>query len=329
MRRWDCDEQTAYPYLKWAGGKAQLLEEFTRRFPPGISDGSITHYVEPFVGGGAVFFHITQKEGLAASLICDINPDLCLSYEVIKDYPEDLIACLQGLSDSFHTAGEAGQKEMYLNVRDAFNTKAGVDLQSLSRDERISRVGQIIFLNRTCFNGLYRVNSKGGFNVPFGKYRNPKILDANNIRNASRALLSTTVRCGDFSVCGDVAEAGTFVYLDPPYRPLNQTAFFTSYARDRFFDEDQVRLVAFFRELDRRGAKVMLSNSDPRNENPDDDFFDRLYEGYTIHRVPAKRYINSNGKGRGEIMELIVMNYEPQDGMGRKPGGLDKWGVSD
>jgi DNA adenine methylase len=173
----------------------------------------------------------------------------------------------------------------------------------------IERAAQIIFLNRTCYNGLFRVNRKGEFNVPFGRYKNPEILNEDNLNDVATLLKTTQIILGDFTKCRRLINKKTFIYLDPPYRPLSVTASFTNYSKNGFTDNDQMRLAKFYQDLDAIGAKVMLSNSDPRNENPSDTFFDDLYSNYRIERVPAKRIINCNGARRGEINELIITNY--------------------
>jgi DNA adenine methylase len=173
----------------------------------------------------------------------------------------------------------------------------------------VERIAALIFLNRTCYNGLYRVNSRGVFNVPFGKYRNPRILDEAGLLAASAVLGNTGVHLGDFTLCAPYVDEATFVYLDPPYRPISRTSSFTSYARGGFSEGDQRRLAVLFRALDQKGARLMLSNSDPKNRSPKETFFEDLYEGYRIERVPARRSINSVGRGRGAITELIIRNY--------------------
>jgi DNA adenine methylase len=194
-------------------------------------------------------------------------------------------------------------------VRDSFNKKKPeINFQKYDPGW-VTRAAQSIFLNRTCFNGLFRMNRKGEFNVPFGRYKNPRILNKDNLNDVAALLKTTTIILGDFTRCKKFVDTTSFVYLDPPYRPLNDTSSFTSYAKDGFSDADQRRLAVFFKELDKKGAKIMLSNSDPRNEKSDDSFFDELYADYTIERVPAKRSINCNGTRRGEINELIITNY--------------------
>ena len=301
---------TANPFMKWAGGKSQLLYAFNKRFPAGLKTGEITHYVEPFIGGGAVFFFITGQFPFESCTICDSNEELILTYRVIKESPQDLVECLATLESEYLADNEAERETQFYAVRDTFNrNKSRITFDTVQPDW-VERAAQVIFLNRTCFNGLFRMNRNGGFNVPFGKYKNPRICDKKNIHNVSAVLKNTRILLGDFSSCRPYINAGSFVYLDPPYRPLNSTAFFTSYGKDGFTDADQQRLAGFYRELDTAGARCMLSNSDPKNENHGDTFFDTLYDGFTIERVPARRIINSKGSGRGDINELVITNYE-------------------
>jgi DNA adenine methylase len=304
-------KQAARPFLKWAGGKTQLLDQLQRRLPGEIRQGEITHYLEPFVGGGAVFFAINQRYSFEGSDICDINEELVLAYTVVKRDVEALIEVLDRMEKEYYTLDEAGRSGYFYRIREIFNAdKEGTCFDRYARSW-VDRAAMLIFLNHTCFNGLYRVNGRGHFNVPFGRYRSPRILDAENLRLASKVLERTVIHHGDFTGCEEMVDERTFVYLDPPYRPLSSTAQFTSYHRTGFDEGDQVRLAEFIGTLDRRGAKIMLSNSDPCNEDPDDTFFDSLYAGYTIDRVSAKRTINSNAGRRGAISELVITNYPP------------------
>ena len=299
----------ARPFLKWAGGKTQLLSEFNKRLPEELTKGKITKYVEPFIGGGAVFFYLSEKFSFEQSYICDANEELTLCYRVIKHSVKELISELKTLESAYLSKNDEQRESFYYEVRDAFNQKLPtIDFKNYS-SEWVSRAARIIFFNRTCFNGLFRVNQKGEFNVPFGKYKKPDILNESNLEDVSVLLKTTEILDGDFTRCREFVNDTTFVYFDPPYRPLNSSSFFTSYSKNGFYDKDQVRLKEFFKELDGVGAKIMLSNSDPKNENPDDSFFDDLYSDYYIERVPAKRMINSNGAGRGNINELIITNY--------------------
>lgn len=300
---------SARPFLKWAGGKTQLLNEFSNRLPMELSKGKITKYVEPFVGGGAVFFHLNQQYSFEHCYICDINEELILSYRVIKRSVRNLISELRLLESDYISLNEKQRELFYYEVRDAFNKKLpDINFKKYSLDW-VKRAAQIIFLNHTCFNGLFRVNRNGEFNVPFGRYKNPDILNKENLEAVAKLLKSTQIIWDDFTQCRNFVDDHTFVYFDPPYRPLNQTSSFTSYSKMGFTDSDQIRLVELFKDLDKKGAKIMLSNSDPKNENPDDSFFDDLFSDYYIERVPAKRMINCNGAGRGDINELIITNY--------------------
>jgi DNA adenine methylase len=216
---------------------------------------------------------------------------------------------LESLESAYIPKSDEDRERLFYHVRDSFNKKKPeINFQKYDA-EWVPRAAQSIFLNRTCFNGLFRMNRKGEFNVPFGRYKNPQILNKDNLNDVAALLKTTSIILGDFTRCKKFVDNTSFVYLDPPYRPLNDTSSFTSYAKDGFSDTDQCRLAGFFKELDKKGAKIMLSNSDPRNENPDDSFFDELYAEYTIERVPAKRSINCNGALRGEINELIITNY--------------------
>lgn len=301
----------AKPFLKWAGGKTQLLDQLQRRLPGEIQQGRIAHYLEPFVGGGAVFFAINQMYTFERSDICDINEELVLAYTVVKQDVEGLIEVLGEIEKEYYALDEAGRSAYFYQIRETFNAdKEGTRFDTYAR-LWVDRAARLIFLNHTCFNGLYRVNARGHFNVPFGRYRRPRILDAENLRLASAVLERTAIHHGDFTGCEGMVDGQTFVYLDPPYRPLSSTAQFTGYYRAGFGEGDQVRLAGFIGTLDRLGAKIMLSNSDPCNEDPDDTFFDILYAGYTIDRVSAKRAINSNGGRRGAISELVITNYLP------------------
>jgi len=286
----------AKPFLKWAGGKTQLLAEIERRLPAELRDGQIDTYFELFVGGGAVFFYIAQKyECIEHFYLFDINEDLGNCYNAIKDDVDLLIEQLEILEQKFLKKNESAQKEFYYRVRKEFN-----------RDRASAK---LIFLNKTCYNGLYRVNRKGEFNVPFGHYKKPRICDAKNLLNVSELLHKADIICGDFEESASNIHDNSFVYFDPPYRPISRTASFTSYAKEDFDEEAQIRLAEFCRQIDAKGAKFLLSNSDPKNEDPSDQFFDREYAGFGIETVRASRMINCKASRRGQINELIVTNY--------------------
>lgn len=300
----------AKPFLKWAGGKTQLLDEINRRLPEEINTDKISKYVEPFVGGGAVFFHLIARYDFEEVILNDINKECILTYKVIQNNVEDLIDVLSRMEDEYFGLESMDEKDkMYYRQRDKFNEgKINMDYDNFSEDW-IEHAAIMIFLNKTCFNGLYRENRKGLFNVPFGKRSNPTICDEQNLRKASLALQGVKLLCLDFEELTQFIDEKTFVYMDPPYRPLNATSNFNDYSKEPFNDESQIRLAKWFRKLSEvNNAFLMLSNSDPTNVNPDDDFFDKLYEGFNIERVKASRAINSKGSGRGQIRELLITN---------------------
>lgn len=315
------------PVLKWAGGKRQLLDVIDAHLPPEVQSGEITTYVEPMVGGGAVFFHMKQKydNTLTNYYLSDYNWDLFVLYSIIKTRVRDLIAELRKLAGEYLPLPptQQGDKEgerisMYKRIREEYNEDEwdndrhlndGVGFRKRLTDRWVRRAAMTVFLNRTCFNGLYRVNSSGKFNVPHGRYDKPDIVDEENLRAVSRALKGVQISVGSYEDNLAMVDDKTFVYFDPPYRPLPNTPSFTDYHKAAFGDAEQRVLADTFTELHERGAKLMLSNSDPKNTDESDEFFDELYSQYTIHRVNARRAINSDGKGRGEITEILVTNY--------------------
>jgi DNA adenine methylase len=301
--------QPVRPFLKWAGGKRQLLNEFDKRLPADLKNGRITKYVEPFIGGGAFFIWLNQRFSFEECSICDANQELVIVYRVIQESVDELIDELDILQSAYRANTEIGRQELYYETRDAFNQNLPSINIGAYQSSWVERAAQIIFLNRTCFNGLFRVNRNGEFNVPFGKYKNPDILNKENLMKVAAILKNSRILYGDFTQCWGVVDDTTFIYLDPPYRPLNSSSSFTSYAKEGFSDEDQVRLAGFYRKLDSLGAYIMLSNSDPKNIDSHDTFFDDMYAGYTIERVTARRRINSNGARRGVINELVITNY--------------------
>jgi DNA adenine methylase len=300
----------AHPFLKWAGGKSRLIEQFTSHLPPELKHGTIKRYVEPFIGGGALFLHLVHVYEVREYVLSDVHEELILCYRTLQQDVEAVIAAIETLQASYLRKDDAERERMFYAIREQFNAqRTSIDYGHFT-PSWIERTAQILFLNHTCFNGLFRFNSRGEFNVPFGRYKHPRMYQAENLRIWSRILQETTILQGDFTICEKFADVGTFFYFDPPYRPLNKTAAFTGYARDAFREDDQQRLAAFFRRLDQTGAKLMLSNSNPRNVDPDDTFFDELYAGFTVSEVLAARAINSNGKKRGRISELVITNYD-------------------
>jgi DNA adenine methylase len=271
----------ASPFLKWVGGKGKLRHALGALLPRGVE---LMRHVEPFVGGGALFFARAPER----ALLCDINRDLIDTYRVVRDEPDALLSQLTRLSRGH---GEAG----YYAVRERFNAR--------SHRSPVERAAQFIYLNKTCFNGLYRVNRKGEFNVPMGRYTNPNIADAATLRAASAALEWAELRCAPFETLLSEVRPGDFVYFDPPYEPLSRTANFTTYAQDGFSQADQTRLRDVYRELDRRGAKLMLSNSDV-------PFIRDLYRGFHLDVVMAPRAVSCDAKTRGPVAEVVVRNYK-------------------
>lgn len=289
------------PFVKWVGGKSRLVAEIEKII---TSDGERVYskYAEPMVGGGALFFSVLSKYSFEKFYISDINAELINAYQVIKNDVECLIEKLNEMQMTFLSLDDNGRKFYYYNVREKFNSSVPTEKNAEEK------AAQFIFLNKTCFNGLYRVNKKGQFNVPMGTYKNPAICDDENLRNIHNALKNVTVVCGDYTESKSFIDKDTFVYIDPPYRPISQTSGFTSYNTEAFDDGEQLRLARFINEINESGAKIVLSNSDPKNVNEEDNFFDELYKNYNIDRVEAPRMINSKADKRGKINELIISN---------------------
>ncbi len=301
---------SATPIMKWAGGKTQLLPQIDENLPKEIFSGGIKRYIEPFIGGGALFFYIAKKfRDIEEFILTDANRELILLYKVVKKDVEALIQAIKSIEEEYNPLEEADRKKYFYKVREEFNSEIPTVNYSHYEEKWIKRSAQILFMNRTCFNGLFRVNSKGEFNVPFGRYKNPKILDEENLLAVSHTFKSAKILLGDFSIVEKYVDDKTFVYFDPPYRPISKTASFKSYSKSDFNDEEQLRLAEFYNTLDKTGAKLMLSNSDPKNINPDDAFFENAFEGFNIKRVKANRMINSKASKRGPINELLILNY--------------------
>ena len=292
----------AKPFIKWAGGKTQLLTQFENILPHNLEEAEHFTYIEPFVGGGAMLFHMLQKyTNIGRVIINDINPNLITAYRVIRDTPERLITDLKMLQREFRqNSNEEARKEYFLRIRKSYNEDTHND---------VTNTAMFIFLNRTCFNGLYRVNSKGYFNVPFGKYTNPTICDEELLLEDSKILQNVEILCGDYTLIERYVDNNTFIYFDPPYRPLSTTSSFTSYSKENFDDTEQTRLAHFFARLSRYGCKMMLSNSDWCAQNPKDTFFENLYGNFIIDKVHASRFVNAIPSKRGKLTEILVRNY--------------------
>lgn len=288
--------------MKWAGGKGQLLEPL-RQFYMGALGGNIQKYAEPFVGGGAVLFDILTHCTVQQVYISDINAELINAYRAIQAEAPTIVATLSGFQSDYWARNDEARKEYYYARRDEFNRRP------LQAPYDPYHAALFIFLNRTCYNGLYRVNKKGAFNVPIGKYKQPLICNEENLLAVSVGLKQVEIVCGDYQQAAKFIDQNTLVYFDPPYRPLNQTSNFTSYAELAFNDAEQIRLASFINQMNAVGARILLSNSDPKNIDENDTFFDTLYRNYHISRVRATRTINSRAAGRGRITELLIDNF--------------------
>jgi len=274
----------AKPFLKWVGGKKKIIPQIKQYIPE-----SYFRYFEPFIGGGALFFDLEPK----IAYINDINKILVSAYKNIKNQPHEIIKKLEDLQKIFYEKNNEERKIYFYEIRDAFNN---------TEYNPFLKTSYIIFLNKTCYNGMYRENSKGKFNVPFGRYKNPKILDEKNILAVSKLLQNVIITDYSFEKAVENAESGDFIYFDPPYHPLSITSNFTSYSNGGFTKEDQIKLRDVFKDLDKRNCFVMLSNSDT-------EFIREIYQEFTQKTVSAARSINCKAAGRGKINELLIMNY--------------------
>lgn len=292
----------AKPFLKWAGGKGQLIETIRNSLPADFAERKDIEYIEPFVGGGAVLFWMLENYmNIRKAVINDINTDLMNAYRIIRHDPENLIHLLNRFQEEYYLfKNTVDRKKYYLEKRDEFNLRAS--------DEPVS-AGLLIFLNRTCYNGLYRVNTGNEYNVPFGRYENPRICDARTIRACSRLLQKVKILNGDFSEILKYADRYSFYYFDPPYKPVSQTSSFTSYAAGNFGDDDQKRLAVLCKKIHEMNAQWLLSNSCLKKKNEEKNYFETLYNGFHIRRVKARRNINSVSSKRGRIFELLISNY--------------------
>lgn len=292
----------AKPFIKWVGGKGQLIDQLEALLPADFSERENVTYIEPFVGGGAMLFYMLNKyPNINSAVINDINPDLTLCYQVVRDNPTELIMALNDIQSEYYSLkSDEERKLFFLQKREHFNTK------SLNQIENTTL---FFFLNRTCFNGLYRVNKAGKFNVPFGRYSKPKICDAETIYADSKILQKVEIMTGDFEYTINKITGNTFFYLDPPYRPLSSTSSFNDYAKEEFNDDAQIRLKLFCDRLNELGVVFMLSNSDCMAKDGKDRFFDDLFVDYRIERVWASRNVNAIASKRGKLTEIVVGNY--------------------
>ena len=296
----------AKPFIKWVGGKGQLIGQLEALLPADFSERENVTYIEPFVGGGAMLFYMLQKyPNIKSAVINDINPDLTLCYQVVRDNPTELVKSLDAIQTEYHALRtEEERKIFFLGKRDRFNTKSLDSIENCTL---------FFFLNRTCFNGLYRVNKAGKFNVPFGKYSTPTICDADTIYADSRLLQKVEIMTGDFEQTFVKINGNTFFYFDPPYRPLSNTSSFNDYSKEDFNDDAQIRLKHFCDRLNEIEVDFMLSNSDCLGKDGIDRFFDDLFIDYRIERVWASRNVNAIASKRGKLTELLVRNYNDVD----------------
>ena len=292
------------PFIKWVGGKGQLLPEINKLYSVELGK-SINKYAEIFIGGGAVLFDILSKYRLDEVYISDKNLELINTCKTIRDNVNILIKSLKEMENQYIPMNNEDRKVYYYERRSEYN-----NLKINIEENNIRKAALFIFLNKTCFNGLYRVNKKVEYNVPMGAYKNPKICDEENLKNVSLALKNVKIIYADYRESKDFIDDNTFVYIDPPYRPLNITSSFTSYTENDFSDKEQIELANYIDILNEKGAKIVISNSDPKNNNIDDNFFDELYKNYNINRVKATRMLNSNASLSGEINELLITNYK-------------------
>lgn len=292
----------AKPFIKWVGGKGQLIEQLEAKLPADFDNWDNATYIEPFIGGGAMLFYMLQQHpNIKRAVINDINPDLITCYRTVRDNIELLIPALRDIQAEYHALSDMeAKREMFMAVRQSYNEK---------NLDPIENTVKFFFLNRTCFNGLYRVNKRGLFNVPWGKYIQPQICDEYTLRTDSELLKRVEILEGDFEDTLSYAEGNTLFYFDPPYRPLSDTSSFNDYTKDAFNDDSQVRLKEFCDHVNVDGHCFMLSNSDCKGKNEADNFFEVLYANYYIDRVMASRNVNANGAKRGKISELLIRNY--------------------
>ena len=292
----------AKPFIKWVGGNTQLIEQLEALLPADFDKWENVTYIEPFVGGGAMLFYMLQRHSnIKSAVINDINEDLTTCYKVVRDNPKELVDSLAEIQKEYYLFhSEDLRKKFFMLMRDEFNTKSLAPIRNTTL---------FFFLNRTCFNGLYRVNKSGLFNVPFGKYETPTICDPVTIYADSEVLQNVEIMTGDYQKTFKKAQGNTLFYFDPPYRPLSNTSSFNDYAKEAFNDLAQERLKKFCDRIEKAGYSFMLSNSDCFNTPLRDRFFEDLYLEYIIDRVWASRNINANPSKRGKLTEILVHNY--------------------
>ena len=300
------NNEKAKPFIRWAGGKSGLLDQFKVFYPRELKAGEITTYIEPFLGGGAVLIDILQNYNVKSVFAFDINIDLINCYNVIKNNVEELIKELQVKQNEYSQLNQEEQKKYFFEIRKEYNS-----YRITAEETSIKRAVEFILLNKLCFSGLYRVNKKGEFNNSFNSAKSIKIDEA-NFRQLSQLFQNVTFIAGDYAESKKYIDQNTFIYFDPPYRPLLKTSGFTKYTKEGFTDNDQIKLCEFYKSLDNKNIKLMLSNSDPKNEDMTDNFFEELYKDFYINKVLVSRKINSKAKKNGKITELLITNYKAE-----------------
>lgn len=296
------NKNIAKPFVKWAGGKGNLLNILESQLPADFDFQTKVTYIEPFVGGGAMLFHmLTTHPNIRRIVINDINKDLIRCYQLVKENPQTLIELLKPFEQRYYELKEDERRLYFYEIRNEYNNV------ELSADERAA---YFMFLNHTCFNGLYRENASGGFNVPFGRYKKPKICNEDVIMADHNVFSKVDIFCGDYkNILSHLGKGYNFIYLDPPYRPLLGSDNFKHYSKSGFGDPEQVELKVFCDRLSSRGCHLMLSNSDSTNEDGT-PYFETLYEGYTFGKVLASRFINAYAEKREKQTEVLITNYD-------------------
>jgi DNA adenine methylase len=295
------------PFLKWAGGKTSLLPEILNNLPDTLKQGKVSVYAEPFLGSGAVFISLSSRYSFKKVYLCDVNVPLVNTYIMVRDMHEALIQKLNRIKKDFCKLSEVEKKSFYYKVRTRFNKYLTISKPVTAK--RLDAARDFIFMNKTGYNGLCRFNKQGAFNVPYGRYKNHSIYDADNIAAVSGLLSKAHITVGDFGNLTKMKLKNAFIYYDPPYRPISKSSAFTAYFSNDFNDEEQIRLRDMYVDLHKKSNFQMLSNSDPKNNNAEDCFFDDLYKNFTLNRVEARRYINSKSDKRGPVKELLIVNY--------------------
>lgn len=296
----------ASPFVKWAGGKSKLVENILNKVSLHFNLEEIEHYIEPFVGGGAMFFHLANRYRFKSMTIMDINIDLINAYRAIQEQPLLVIHQMEILQNAYNRLTSLREKELfYYDIRDQYNGTSSKE--TLNEKVDYERAAQFIFLNKSGFNGLYRVNKSGYFNVPFGKKEKVKLYDERNIQKVHEVLQRTEIVHGDYERTLEYVQSNTFVYFDPPYRPITSSSSFTAYAKDGFNDDEQINLAQLCVQLYILGVRFAVSNSDPHNTDPTDMFFDDLYKGFHIYRIRASRQIAAESRCRNTVSEILVV----------------------